>query len=75
MHAHGTYVVRSCRRLPQLAVQPEPAGLRGGGEAGGGGGHVPGEPVQRHGRRRRDHHRRGGRRVRQGHPAQALACT
>jgi hypothetical protein len=31
--------------------------------------------VQRHGGRRRDHHRRGGRRVRQGHPPQALVHT
>jgi hypothetical protein len=55
-------------------VQPEPAGLRGGGEAVGGG-DVRGKPVQRDGGRRRDHVRRGGRRVRQGHPPQAVAAV
>ncbi|KAF8694504.1 hypothetical protein HU200_038250 [Digitaria exilis] len=62
------------RRLLQHVVQPEPAGLRGHGEADGGGSDVRGEPVQCHGGRRRDHLRRGGRRVRQGDPSsQALA--
>ena len=59
-----------CRWLPQHAVQPEPAGLRGGGEvAGGEDQDVRGEPVQRDGRRRRDHVARRGRRLRQEDPA------
>jgi hypothetical protein len=66
----------ACRRLPQHAVQPEPAGLRGRREVlilvD-----VRGEQLQRDGGRRRDHVGRRGRRVRQEDPTQTVAsiCT
>jgi hypothetical protein len=76
MGKKNSVLMSACRRLPQHAVQPEPAGLRGRREVlilvD-----VRGEQLQRDGGRRRDHVGRRGRRVRQEDPTQTVAsiCT